>query len=202
MDTQPRTFRPSLPATALAGSSALHLLALLVVSGYLLTPAPIQPPRLASLPMMTLTSTEQSRPDTTTATQRPATATRQKPAIRRQARTVTPVTLSAPSEQATSHHAKPAPTSSTEGDSHPSADSPHSAASSGPRQSRTATVHEPLYHGGYLNNRKPLYPPLSLELAEQGTVRLRVQVSAQGVPSVVELAQSSGFPHPSLTGRH
>ncbi|MTD33155.1 energy transducer TonB [Paludibacterium denitrificans] len=55
-------------------------------------------------------------------------------------------------------------------------------------------MHEPLYRGGYLNNPKPLYPPLSLELAEQGTVRLRVQVSAQGWPSVVELAQSSGFP--------
>ena len=192
MDTQPRIFRPSLPTTALAGSGALHLLAALAMSGYLLRPTPIQPPRLANLPMMTLTSTEQSQPDSTTATPHPV--TRQTPTRRRQASTTAPVTLSAPSEQATSHHAKPAPASSNEGDNHPSTDSSPTAASGGPRQTRTATVHEPLYRGGYLNNPKPLYPPLSLELAEQGTVRLRVQVSAQGLPSVVELAQSSGFP--------
>ncbi|MTD33156.1 hypothetical protein [Paludibacterium denitrificans] len=51
----------------------MHLLAALAVSGYLLTPTPIQPPRLASLPMMTLTSTEQSQPDSTTATPHPVT---------------------------------------------------------------------------------------------------------------------------------
>ena len=192
MDTQPRIFRPSLPTTALAGSGALHLLAALAMSGYLLTPTPIQPPRLASLPMMTLTGSEHSPPDTTTTTPRPA--TRQTPVTRRQSKTAAPVKLSAPSEQATSRHAKPAPATSEEGDGHPSTDSSPSAASSGSRQTRTATVHEPLYRGGYLNNPKPLYPPLSLELAEQGTVRLRVQVSAQGLPSVVELAQSSGFP--------
>nr|WP_255496626.1 energy transducer TonB [Aquitalea sp. LB_tupeE] len=55
-------------------------------------------------------------------------------------------------------------------------------------------VQEPLYRGGYLNNPKPTYPPLSIEMEETGTVRLRVQVSAQGLPVSVELEHSSGFP--------
>ncbi|WP_199054379.1 energy transducer TonB [Aquitalea sp. ASV15] len=55
-------------------------------------------------------------------------------------------------------------------------------------------VQEPLYRGGYLNNPKPIYPPLSIEMEETGTVRLRVQVSAQGLPLAVELEQTSGFP--------
>ncbi len=51
-----------------------------------------------------------------------------------------------------------------------------------------------MYRGGYLNNPKPIYPPLSIEMEETGTVRLRVQVSAQGLPLAVELEQTSGFP--------
>lgn len=52
----------------------------------------------------------------------------------------------------------------------------------------------PQYRGDYLHNPKPAYPPLSLELAEQGVVELRVAVSAAGEATSVELFRSSGFP--------
>ncbi|WP_024304487.1 energy transducer TonB [Pseudogulbenkiania sp. MAI-1] len=54
-------------------------------------------------------------------------------------------------------------------------------------------VTPPLYRGGYLDNPKPRYPALSMELNETGTVRVRVQVSAEGRPLDVSLAQSSGY---------
>ncbi|MGL6071203.1 energy transducer TonB [Craterilacuibacter sp.] len=52
----------------------------------------------------------------------------------------------------------------------------------------------PQYRGDYLHNPRPAYPPLSLELAESGTVELRVDVSAAGQALAVELAKSSGYP--------
>lgn len=52
----------------------------------------------------------------------------------------------------------------------------------------------PQYRGDYLHNPRPTYPPLSLELAESGTVELRVDVSAAGQALTVELAKSSGYP--------
>lgn len=49
------------------------------------------------------------------------------------------------------------------------------------------------YDAAYLNNPAPAYPPLSRRLGEQGKVLLRVQVSADGKPLVVEVKKSSGF---------
>lgn len=48
--------------------------------------------------------------------------------------------------------------------------------------------------GGHLHNPKPPYPQRSIENGEEGTVRLRVTVEANGRPSKVELAKSSGYP--------
>jgi protein TonB len=44
----------------------------------------------------------------------------------------------------------------------------------------------------YLNNPAPAYPALSRRLAEEGEVRLKVLVSAAGLPARIELARSSG----------
>lgn len=46
----------------------------------------------------------------------------------------------------------------------------------------------------YLRNPKPSYPGASRRLGEQGTVFLRVFVTAVGDPSRVELKTSSGYP--------
>ncbi len=45
----------------------------------------------------------------------------------------------------------------------------------------------------YLQNPKPVYPPLSKRLGEQGTVVLRVLIGADGAAQRAEVRQSSGF---------
>ena len=45
----------------------------------------------------------------------------------------------------------------------------------------------------YLSNPKPPYPGLSKKLNEEGTVRIRVWVEADGTPGRLEIASSSGF---------
>ena len=51
----------------------------------------------------------------------------------------------------------------------------------------------PSSDAAYLNNPRPAYPAVSLRLREQGTVRLRVLVGADGTVRKLELEQSSGF---------
>lgn len=50
------------------------------------------------------------------------------------------------------------------------------------------------FDADYLHNPKPIYPPASRRLSEEGTVTLRVRVSAEGATLAVELRQSSGYP--------
>lgn len=50
------------------------------------------------------------------------------------------------------------------------------------------------FDADYLQNPKPVYPPMSRRLGEEGKVTLRVRVSAQGQPLSVEVSKSSGFP--------
>ncbi len=45
----------------------------------------------------------------------------------------------------------------------------------------------------YLNNPKPNYPRISKRMSEQGEVRLKVQISADGNVLNIALAKSSGF---------
>ncbi len=50
------------------------------------------------------------------------------------------------------------------------------------------------FDADYLQNPKPMYPPMSRRLGEEGKVVLRVRVSVQGASLGVEIKQSSGFP--------
>ncbi|HWQ39494.1 MAG TPA: TonB family protein [Burkholderiales bacterium] len=50
-----------------------------------------------------------------------------------------------------------------------------------------------LVRANYLRNPKPVYPSLSRHLGEQGTVLLRVLVTARGEPVQVQLKSSSGY---------
>jgi len=52
----------------------------------------------------------------------------------------------------------------------------------------------PSYHADYLANPAPEYPPISRRAGEEGTVRLRVHVSANGLPLEISLAAGSGHP--------
>lgn len=49
------------------------------------------------------------------------------------------------------------------------------------------------FDAAYLNNPEPTYPLASRQRGEQGTVRLRVMVKADGMAQSVEIAQSSGY---------
>jgi protein TonB len=54
-------------------------------------------------------------------------------------------------------------------------------------------VELPSSDADYLNNPKPVYPPISKRLGEQGKVLVRVLIGADGLPQKAELRQSSGF---------
>jgi len=56
-----------------------------------------------------------------------------------------------------------------------------------------APVHMPDASASDLHNPKPPYPPLSRSKGEQGTVLLKVCVSAAGDVDSVDIARSSGF---------
>ncbi|MEQ1535994.1 MAG: energy transducer TonB [Burkholderiaceae bacterium] len=45
----------------------------------------------------------------------------------------------------------------------------------------------------YLHNPKPPYPPMSKRLSEQGHVKLRIYIGADGMPQKAELQKTSGF---------
>jgi protein TonB len=49
------------------------------------------------------------------------------------------------------------------------------------------------FDADYLQNPKPVYPPMSRRQGEEGKVVLRVRVSAQGTSLAVDIKQSSGF---------
>ena len=56
-----------------------------------------------------------------------------------------------------------------------------------------AKITLPSSDADYLSNPKPKYPTMSLKMGEQGTVKIRVFVSAEGMPQKIELSQSSGY---------
>lgn len=57
---------------------------------------------------------------------------------------------------------------------------------------RTDAIEPPHFNVAYLNNPRPAYPPLARKLGFEGLVVLRVQVSADGAPGQVAVAQTSG----------
>lgn len=178
----------SLPPASAAwlGSCGLHVLALLLLAGWLASSPPVTLPQLASQASMTLAAPSAPAPPAKPTPQ--PVQTKQVPA--RPA--VTPSRKPAPQAKPLAHSmaptSKPAPVTPE-----PPSAAPTSPAVT-PAPLPAPVIHEPLYRGGYLNNPKPAYPPLAIEMEEAGTVRLRVQVSAQGLPVAVELEQSSGFP--------
>jgi len=50
------------------------------------------------------------------------------------------------------------------------------------------------FDADYLSNPKPVYPPASRRLGEEGKVLLRVHVNTEGLPLAVEIKTSCGFP--------
>jgi protein TonB len=54
-------------------------------------------------------------------------------------------------------------------------------------------VEPPSTDADYLRNPKPVYPPISKRLGEQGSVVLRVLIGADGAAQRAEIHKSSGF---------
>jgi periplasmic protein TonB len=67
------------------------------------------------------------------------------------------------------------------------------AAPAPPAPPAAAKIVLPSSDAAYLSNPKPPYPDKSNRMREEGTVRVRVLVSAEGLPLKVELSKSSGF---------
>lgn len=59
--------------------------------------------------------------------------------------------------------------------------------------SAPAAVTAARFDAAYLQNPRPVYPPLSRRLGEQGKVLLRIRVSPQGQAAAVDLEKSSNF---------
>ena len=57
----------------------------------------------------------------------------------------------------------------------------------------TQSTSPPAFGAAYLNNPKPDYPSLARRLGEEGTVVLRVKVTAQGHVETLHVQQSSGY---------
>ena len=66
------------------------------------------------------------------------------------------------------------------------------SASAPPTVAAHPAVSPPDYRAAYLNNPAPPYPRAARRSGDQGTVTLRVRVSAEGAPAQVELDRSSG----------
>lgn len=60
-------------------------------------------------------------------------------------------------------------------------------------QAAAATPTAPRFDADYLDNPKPVYPPISRREREQGKVLLRVHVDAGGAADQVEMQAGSGF---------
>ena len=108
---------------------------------------------------------------------RPAVKPKPKPIVKSPSRVVAPA------------EARPLPQASR-----PAAALPVKAvASTKPSAAPAVPIREPQYQSATLRNPAPSYPPLSRRFGEQGSVMLRVLVSATGEPLQVELLSSSGY---------
>jgi periplasmic protein TonB len=75
----------------------------------------------------------------------------------------------------------------------PAPAAPTASPLAGPPSTTTASPTPPRFSADYLRNPAPAYPRLSRERGEEGQVKLRVQVSADGRPEQVEIEVSSRY---------
>lgn len=101
-----------------------------------------------------------------------------------------PTALSAESPPAPEPPAVAAPAAATE--PAPSAQPAPPAATHAAAGPSAPVVSAARFDADYLNNPPPAYPPLSRRMGEEGRVMLRVRVSAEGLPTAIELSESSG----------
>lgn len=175
-------------ATGLVLGLHLAVIAGFIVAGLRSPPVPPEPILQVSLISDAVTAAAQpSAVQSAEPTPAPPSPTPPQPTVL-STRAQTPSPMSAPPVEqrvADLAPAAPAPTPSP---------APAAAASSGAPASAPGAMTPPNFRAAYLNNPGPAYPAASRRKREEGVVRLRVQVSAEGAPSQVLLDRSSGFP--------
>lgn len=175
----------------MTGTALAVLLHLAAVAWWLSFSGNITPP---STPVQTmnvsLLSSEPAAPPTPAPPSKPTLQTPQKTQqatpprqLAVAAKSDTPAAETVPAASATSNLSAAAP-----------------AASTG-TPSEVVAVVPPRFDAAYLANPAPPYPGMSRKLNEQGRVLLRVKVSAEGLPTEVDIAQSSGFPRLDAAAR-
>jgi len=179
--------RPITGFTArLGGVIALHL-ALLAA---LLTYGPAREAMVKIIPvtinMANAPPAEQPAPRTKSEA-KPAAKPEQRP---KAAPTPSPI-ISAPTDQAASTAAPPAPASTS---APANTASPALPAASAPAATAPAAATGPLIRARVQGNPKPEYPAASRQLGEEGRVVLNVRVSASGTVEQVSIQTSSGHP--------
>ena len=129
-------------------------------------------------------------PAATTAPRPQPTAPSKAPSLPPTPSTTPTATSVSPSTSESAPSAVAGPTHAAPG----AASAPLSPAAALGTTARTAeAVVPPSAEADYLHNPPPTYPRMSRRLGEQGTVVLRVRISAQGLPEQVALRTSSGF---------
>jgi len=100
-----------------------------------------------------------------------------------------PSTTAAPEESVLTHREPERAQSSL-----PSSAEHATASQSKPDSSDVGPIAPPSFRASYLRNPEPVYPAASRRLGEEGTVQLRVRVSAEGHPVQVDVHRSSSHP--------
>ncbi|OJW50276.1 MAG: hypothetical protein BGO63_10605 [Candidatus Accumulibacter sp. 66-26] len=169
-------------SVALSAVAALHGAALLVAFGLAVRPELARPLQALSVRLLEVAPTP---PRSEPAPPKPPVAV---PAPARKSLPAPPPVVAAPSAAvAPSFSVAPPAAHPVDAPAAPPAPATPAAAARGEARS------EARFDADYLRNPKPVYPPMSRRLGEEGKVVLRVRVSAQGLPLAVEIRQASGY---------
>jgi len=172
-------------SAALSAVAALHGAALLVAFGLAVRPELARPLQALSVRLLEIAPTP---PRSEPAPAKPPVVV---PApARKPLPAPPPVVVAAPSAAVAPSFAVAPPAAAHPADAPAAPPAPVSAARG---EVRGEARSEARFDADYLRNPKPVYPPMSRRLGEEGKVLMRVRVSAQGLPLAVEVRQSSGY---------
>ena len=148
-------------------------------------PQPVKPPEPPKAPKPVPPAKKVLRP-------RPPTPAPKAPA--QEILAAPPVPAAAASENAVTAPPDPVDTAESEGGSGAASGQGSGLGGSGSGGGSGGEGTQPRFDADYLHNPRPVYPPMSRRMGEEGKVFLRVRVEADGRPSQVEIKTSSGSP--------